>query len=145
MSARTFPVQFFLLTTISGIAALTPVCSARLVSSYCMLSWPLPLDASLPYCSILDKGFRFRVLRGTNLSTPSKIMSLNLFHISSTQLLLFAHVVSLSQRNVCSPITSVLWYAGTDHFCCGSTPLPIPSTSNKIPQWSLIPVQYCKL
>jgi hypothetical protein len=34
MSSKMFPVHFFLLPTISGIAVLTPVGSAHLVSSY---------------------------------------------------------------------------------------------------------------
>jgi hypothetical protein len=55
-----FPVHFFSLT-ISGRAILTSVSSARLVSSYCMLFWPLPLDTSLPCCSILVPDF---VLQG---------------------------------------------------------------------------------
>ena len=52
-----FPVHFSSLLTISGIAVLTPVGSDRLASFYCMLFWPLPLDASLPYCSILDPDY----------------------------------------------------------------------------------------
>jgi hypothetical protein len=102
-----------------------------------MLFWPLPLGASLLYCSILDPDFVLEFC-AVQIFQHSQKLSLKLFHISSTQLPLFAHVGSFFQRKFCSPIMSVLWYAGTDRFCCVTTPLPIHSTSNNTPQWSLI-------
>jgi hypothetical protein len=59
-------------------------------------------------------------------------MSLKFFHMTSTQLPLFAHVGNSSRRKFCSHRTFVLWYAGTSRFSWVTKPfnthkhIPIP-------------------
>ena len=116
LSSRMFPVHFFPASTISWIDFSAPIVSAHIIFSYWMLFWPLLLVASFPCSSILDPDFCFRILCGKKCSIPSKNMSLKFFHMSSTQLPLFANAGKLSRLKFCSSKTFVLWYTGTSRF-----------------------------
>ena len=115
LSSRMFSVHFFSLPTISWTVFSAPLGRRRLIFSYCMLFCPLPLVASLPCCSILDSDLVSEFYAGQNFPYPQKLC-LKCFHMSSTQLLLFAHVGNSYRRKFCSPNTLVLWYAGTSRF-----------------------------
>ena len=129
-----FPVHFFSLSTISWIAFLAPF-----LLLYASLTFTFSRFTSLLQYS--GSGFSFRILCGTKRSIPSKTTSLKFFHMSSTQLPLFAHVDNLSRRKFCRTYTFVFWYTSTSCFSWVTNLFSTHSTSTKPRNghWPLVP------